>query len=351
LLRFQNGLDQLAGQPCAGLCPNLNNPQGTVAWNKAVRNGVWDQIDQLSFLRQVYPDNNSANWLVGPSIVAFDGALGAQTLTHWDPTSIGYFWNAECTWDPFTDTNPECNYYRVADDLRRNNFTEAQVQAIFFKSSTEFPTCDLQHVYCTGSTTPDAYSSEQYLGNILRYLKCCKLNSQHQSTGIPRYPNLKQVFLTSRIYGGYGNGNPHGCLSPEPFAYEESFAVQRLITAQIRQSNGIQNPVDSYSGQVDYNLAPWVDWGPYLWASGPIVSTGTGLKWCNGQGTPQCPLAQRDVRDGDIFGDSITYWGDYAHPSAKGAEKVANQLVKFIQGQLPAPQSNISDWVTPWIGK
>ena len=38
--------------------------------------------------------------------------------------------------------------------------------------------------------------------------------------------------------------------------------MQRLITAQIRQSNGIQNPVDSYAGQVGYNVAPWVNWAP-----------------------------------------------------------------------------------------
>jgi hypothetical protein len=51
-------------------------------------------------------------------------------------------------------------------------------------------------------------------------------------TPLPRYPNLQQVFVTSRIYGGYANGTAHGCLNPEPFAYEEGFAVQRLIADQ-----------------------------------------------------------------------------------------------------------------------
>ncbi len=54
------------------------------------------------------------------------------------------------------------------------------------------------------------------------------------------------------------------------------------------------------------------------------------------------------MRYGDLTNPDF-YWGDFTHPSTKGAEKVANELVKFIQGQLPAPQSHISDWVTPWI--
>jgi hypothetical protein len=27
---------------------------------------------------------------------------------------------------------------------------------------------------------------------------------------------------------------------------------------------------------------------------------------------------------------------------------VADQLVKFITGQLPTPQNRISEWVSPW---
>jgi hypothetical protein len=63
---------------------------------------------------------------------------------------------------------------------------------------------------------------EECLGDIARYLKCCDL-----VTGYPRYPNLQQVFITSRIYGGYANGQQYGntCENPEPFAYEGGFAV------------------------------------------------------------------------------------------------------------------------------
>ena len=86
---------------------------------------------------------------------------------------------------------------------------------VFFKNARGTPLCDLKFAYCApGQSEPDAYTSERMLGNILRYLKCCKAD------GTPRYPNLKQVFLSSRIYGGYANGTDHGCTNPEPYAYQ-----------------------------------------------------------------------------------------------------------------------------------
>lgn len=324
-------------------CPNLDNPQGGVAYNIAVRDGIPDGYDQLSLLRQVYPDNNQNNWLVGSSVAIFNGALGGQTLDKWDPTSFGWYATHDCEYDHFTNDNPECNYYRVADDLLLNHFSEKQVQAIFIKSGESFPDCDLQHNFCPMSDPPDAHIAEQHLGNILRYLKCCTLDGQHHSTGNPRYPNLKQVFVTSRTYGGYANGDPtqgagDTCLNPEPFAYELGFAVQRLITAQIRQTGGITSPSDADAGQVDYTVAPWVDWGPYLWAYGEAKRNFDQMNWCKGQGDLACPHDQRDVIDGDLL-DPVNYWGDYTHPAGTGVKKVANLLVNFIQ---------TSPWVTPW---
>jgi hypothetical protein len=185
------------------------------------------------------------------------------------------------------------------------------------------------------------------MGDILRYLKCCK------GDGTPRYPNLKQVFITTRTYGGYPNDPNHDAckLNPEPFSYETGFAVQRLIVAQINQSYGLNNN-DNYSGPVKFlgdgnasNDTPWFDWGPYLWINGDQPRSDQ-LVWCKGQGNQTCSQTQRDVRDGDIFGDPITYWGDYTHPSAMGTQKVANQLVNFITGNLPFPQTTISQWVS-----
>jgi hypothetical protein len=182
--------------------------------------GGSDGVTQQSFLYQVYPDNNPAHWLVGSHIVVWDGAFGQQTLDRWDPTSNGWYWNHnDCTFDQYSSVNPECNYIRVHDDLAKNGYTEKQVQAVFLKSSNGFPQCDLSGQHCNTNITtePDAFTSERFMGNILRYLKCCKLDGQHHSTGVPRYPNVKPVLMTTRIYGGYANGTTHGCLSPEPF--------------------------------------------------------------------------------------------------------------------------------------
>jgi hypothetical protein len=185
-----------------------------------------------------------------------------------------------------------------------------------------------------GVTEPDAYKAETTLGDILRYLKCCK------GDGTPRYPNLKQVFLATRIYGGYANGTGvHGCTNPEPYAYELGFAIQRLIVSQI---NGTPDPL-GYSGPVDYTVAPWFDWGPYLWADGENPRS-DGLNWCNGQGDQLCPASQRDVRYGDP-NNQIHFWGDFTHPTAAGAQKVANQLVNFF---TKSAQNGGSPFVQSW---
>jgi hypothetical protein len=351
----------LPGQPCATTCQNLRNPANIHPWNQVTYNGG-DGISQQSFMYQVY---NPSTPLVGTDVVIFDGAMGQQTLDHWDPTSIGYFAQSGnyCNFGHQGSVNPECNYDRVFDDLYRNGLSEAQVQAIFLKTSDEYPRCDLKHSYCDPSfSTPDAYQSEIYLGDILRYLRCCKFGIQGSPGNVPRYPNLQQVFLTSRIYGGYANGIQHGCLMPEPYAYEEGFAIQRMIVAQINST------ADTYSGDVHYNPnptpggAPWFDWGPYIWASGPNQSPGNSLYWCDTTTDPQLhPICTGDTgnvgdfRWGDLTPGYSEYWGDHTHPSYKAVGKIATQLVKFIQGTLPYPQggstnpNNISNWILPWI--
>jgi len=123
--------------------------------------------------------------------------------------------------------------------------------------------------------------------------------------------------------------------------------------SQIIQASG-GTSTDPYAGHLDYSNAPWFDWGPYLWANGTIQSPGNGLFWCDSttRFNSLCFSTgnQGDFRYGDD-NDPITYWGDHTHPTATAQEKVANQLVKFIKGQLTGPQSNISNWVTPWISK
>lgn len=113
-----------------------------------------------------------------------------------------------------------------------------------------------------------------------------------------RYPNVKIVYLSSRIYGGYATGP----LNPESIAYHSGFAVKWLIEAQI---NGApQLNYDPARGEV---AAPWLAWGPYLWADG-LTPRSDGLTWA-------C----------DEFAD------DGTHPGEPARDKVAALLLEFFK--------------------
>ena len=103
-----------------------------------------------------------------------------------------------------------------------------------------------------------------------------------------RYPNLRIVYLSSRIYAGYARIP----LNPEPFAYESAFSVRWLIEKQIA------GPATS----------PALLWGPYLWADGTTPRKADGLVW------------KRE----DLAGDGT-------HPSrGPGTAKVARMLLDFF---------------------
>lgn len=73
-----------------------------------------------------------------------------------------------------------------------------------------------------------------------------------------QYPNLKMVFFTSRVFGGWSCA-PTGNDYREPVAYEEGFAVKWLIDDQITG----RDPDLRFAGE--NAPAPWIAWGPYLW--------------------------------------------------------------------------------------
>jgi len=146
----------------------------------------------------------------------------------------------------------------------------------------------------------DAYAYEKFLGGMLRAIRV-------------RYPNVKLAFLSSRIYGGYDQTSKNH----EPYAYEYGFSVKWAIQAQIDQ-NERGKRADAVTGDLSYAAAPWIAWGPYLWADGPSPRS-DGLVWCNGSRTPQPPCNAAS----DFSPDAL-------HPNPSGQMKVARMLWSFF---------------------
>jgi hypothetical protein len=241
-----------------------------------------------------------------------------------------------CFWT-FAKGMPVCpsgvmsnEYDRVLEEvLVPDGFTEAQVQAVWIKEADEYPggqnnnpatpsLCDPSVQGCinnvlttaTGSgcvplSTAEACFYEGLLGQVVR-------------AAYTRYHNLREVFVSSRIYGGYSST----ALNPEPFAYEYGFSTQWIIQAQVNQiATGVIDPV---AGDLSYydGSAPWMAWGPYLWANGIEPRLLDGLTW--------------DIYPIDDFES------DGTHPSQPvGRQKVANELLTFFLSSPYTP------WFTP----
>ena len=198
------------------------------------------------------------------SLVIADGARGGQAASSW--------------------TSPlHANYDQIRDQvLAPKGLTEQQVQAAWVKVANASPTQSLP------SPAADAFRLVTQMGDISRALQT-------------RYPNLRLVFFSSRLYAGYATGS----LNPEPYAYESGFAVKWLVEAQIDQM--ATNTSDPMAGDMNYDtVAPWAGWGPYLWADG-LNPRSDGLIW----------------ERSDLASDGT-------HPSQSGREKVASLLMDFM---------------------
>jgi hypothetical protein len=200
------------------------------------------------------------------TLAIVDGAAGGQTADSWDSPA-------------------DFNYDRVRDTrLAPRGLSEAQVQVAWVKVANAGPTASLP------AANADAYRLVTQTGNIVRALKA-------------RYPNLQQVFLSSRIYAGYAT-TP---LNPEPYAYESGFAAKWVIQAQIDQMRTGQP--DPRAGDLDYATGPgaWIAWAAYLWADG-LNPRSDGLTWA-----------------------PTDFAADGTHPSASGRAKVGARLLAFFK--------------------
>jgi hypothetical protein len=113
-----------------------------------------------------------------------------------------------------------------------------------------------------------------------------------------RFPNIRLAYFSSRVYAGYADV----LLSPEPYAYQSGFGVKWLIEDQIK--GDLELNYDPSRGAVN---APWLAWGPYMWADG-LRARSDGLIW----------------RREDFSADGT-------HPSEAGSLKIAGLLLSFFR--------------------
>jgi len=187
------------------------------------------------------------------NLVIVDCAQGGKTASAW--------------------ANNDQPWAEAISRIQKAGVTPAQVQVMWLKEAN------------AGPSTGWPAATDQLRDDIKADIKRAQ----------EKYPNLRLIFLSSRIYAGYARTR----LNPEPYAYESAFAVRAVIHDQ---------PKDG----------PVLLWGPYLWTNGEKGRALDDLKWlpadCGGDGT---------------------------HPSASGQEKVAKLLLDFF-----TKNPNAKPWFT-----
>jgi hypothetical protein len=195
---------------------------------------------------------------LNPNLLLVDGAQGSQ---------VGWITSKPNT--PFWDV--------VNERLKAAGVTPAQVQAAWMLQANPGPRA--------------GFPAEM---KELQRNMVDTLHNMHD-----KFPNLKVTYLSSRTYAGYAT-NP---LNPEPYAFENGFAVKWMIEDQLAGK-----PEMNYDAAKGPVRAPWVAWGPYLWADGVKLSK-SGLSY-----------VKEDYSD-----------QDGTHPSPSGQAKVAARLLAFMK--------------------
>ncbi|MFN0151537.1 MAG: FlgD immunoglobulin-like domain containing protein [bacterium] len=175
-------------------------------------------------------------------------------------------------------SDPGAPFWSVVDArLAALGLSPSQVQVIWFKQANESPS---EPFPLFANILNDQFIT------IMRIIR-------------DRYTKARLAYCSSRTYGGYAAID----LNPEPFAYQSAFAVKWLIKDQI---DG--DPALNFSAANGAVEAPWIAWGPYLWADG-LTPRADGLTW-----------------------ECADFWeSDGTHPSDLGTAKVAQMLLTFFQ--------------------
>ncbi len=173
--------------------------------------------------------------------------------------------------------NPNAPYWKIpVERLQEMDLTPAQVQVVWFKEANPMP------------TEPWPAEVKKIEADML-----ADIHNVHD-----KFPNVKMLYMSNRIYAGYAVGG----LNPEPHSYETGFAVKWLIADQIAGKPELN--YDPAKGPV---RAPWLAWGPDLWADG-MKARKDGLMYTRDDLAP-----------------------DGTHPGAGAKEKVVDLLMKFFK--------------------
>lgn len=194
----------------------------------------------------------------GKHLLIVDGAQGGQDAVQWDTTRT---------------TGEHNPWLGASQRLTIAGASPKQVQVIWLKQAMAGPSR-------FGEFPKHADVMKQHVESAIALAK-------------EKFPNLKLVYLSSRIYAGYAT-TP---LNPEPYAYEGAFAMRGVIDDQMK--GDLQSPI--------------VLWGPYLWADGVKGRQMDDLVW----------KPEDFAKDG-------------THPSASGQKKVADLLLKFFKSDPTA---------------
>lgn len=244
--------------------------------NAAQEFGGGPELDKGGSLPDSFEGQATALSNLNPKIVFVNGAQHGMTANVIIPggTRHDTYWN------------------EVGSRLATAGVTAAQVQVVWLKQANP----------CPGEPEGSCGGLPPVPGGFPTYATTLKDHMKQiiSSDLVTKYPNLQQVFVSSRIYGGYSPDPGNRKLNPEPYAYESGFSVKWLVDDYINQ------PL----------ARPWIDWGPYFWADGLTPRASDGLIWT-------CA----DVQNPDHGNDGV-------HPSTTGIHKAGGMLVDFFMSDV-----------------
>jgi hypothetical protein len=228
--------------------------------------GFSNTVQAFGGFMKVAADETGLN----PRVLLINGAVGgmaAQMVQQADTGRGKQYWDS------------------IDEKLKAAGVTRAQVQVVWIKE-----------------TNPEQLNE----GGFPKYIR----DFQAQLASIvrivhERFPNVKLAYFTSRTYGGWarpvqGRGRPG---NSEPWSYESAFAYKWLIEDQLKGDPALN--YDPARGPVK---APWMSWGPYIWANG-----------------------EKPRSDGFHFVLTDFMATDQMHESPQGQLKVGKEILQFFK--------------------